>query len=138
MKKTLLSVILAVFSLCCVSAEYSGYILQTSFEDGKLPDGWRQEYVSGNQPWKIENSNLEYPIGAFDGNYRLALRNEQGVTLGFKTRLILPVLDLSNIQNEVNKTTSSKPNKPEKKNGLLSRLKGLFTKKKNDNEKYDI
>lgn len=95
MKKTILSVIMAVSSLCCISAEFSGYLLQTSFEDGKLPDGWRQEYVSGNQPWKIENSNLEYPIGAFDGNYRLALRNEQGVTLGFKTRLVLPVLDLS-------------------------------------------
>lgn len=95
MKKTLLFILVLAYSTCCLSAEFNDYLLRTSFEDGKIPAGWKQENVVGNQPWVVESTDLSYPDGAYEGSYRLALRNENHSSLGFRTKLILPVLDLS-------------------------------------------
>mgnify|MGYP003310406984 CR=1 FL=1 len=73
------------------------YILRESFELGQLPDGWTQTYIQGEQPWQVEKSDLTYPDGAADGQWRVALRNPSHQTMGFTTRLISPEMNLSDV-----------------------------------------
>ena len=71
-----------------------GVILEESFEDGKVPDGWVTEHVKGSQDWMVEKGGSR-PDGAYDGEWRLVFRNTTGVTHGDITRLILPVTDVT-------------------------------------------
>ena len=103
MRKRLLSFAL----LCFVAASvYSAvdkddiYVLKESFESGVIPEGWTQEYVNssvyGEHPWVVESaSSAQNPLGAADGDYRIVLRNNSSATIGYTTRLISPVLDLT-------------------------------------------
>ncbi len=75
------------------------YALNVSFEQG-LPDGWTQEHVSGDVDWIAETGG-EYPAGAADGQGRMALRNTTGQTQGFVTRLVTPVMDLSQMYQPI-------------------------------------
>ena len=100
MKKLLLS--LAMLLGVAVSANSAAsYVLQESFEGGHLPEGWTQEYVAGQQDWVVESQDLAYPNGAADGQYRIALRNTTTQTIGYTTRLITPVMDLSEVYQPI-------------------------------------
>ncbi len=103
MKKTLLSTLLLVLMTVASYAAVvndSIYVLKVDFESGEWPEGWTQEFVQssiyGEHPWVIESAKeAEYPSGAAEGNYLLALRNNSTATIGYTTRLISPVMDLS-------------------------------------------
>ena|GEM_PF-4698955 len=72
------------------------FSLQEGFEDGIIPATWTQEHVVGNQSWVVERGGT-FPNGAAEGNYRIALRNTTQQTQGFVTKLITPVMDLSEV-----------------------------------------
>ena len=98
MKKTYkflgIMAVLFLWGTGAVAAQESiKYALNESFEQG-LPDGWTQENVSGDVDWMAETGG-EYPAGAADGQGRMALRNTTEQTQGFVTRLVTPVMDLS-------------------------------------------
>ncbi len=79
-------------------------ILSEGFENG-IPSDWIQESVSGQTLWAVETAEngaagLEYPNGAYGtGKSRAYLRNTTGQTLGFKTRLITPVMNIEYAKN---------------------------------------
>ena len=104
MRKNLLSTLLLVLVSVMTYAGVvndSIYALNENFESGVLPEGWTQEFVSsdiyGEHPWAIETSDeADYPKALKEnGNYLLALRNNTPATIGYTTRLISPVMDLS-------------------------------------------
>lgn len=74
------------------------YVLYEGFEDG-VPATWTQEYATGMQvPWAVEQSGAsEYPKQAFKGNSLVALRNTTGQTQRFATKLITPIIDLTEV-----------------------------------------
>ena len=96
MKRLLSCVALLLSVVICAFSEVN-YVLQESFENGHLPDGWTQEFVKGQQNWTVESNDLVFPAGAADGNGRIALRNESSQTIGYTTRLVTPVMDLSEV-----------------------------------------
>lgn len=100
MKKLLFSLALLLGVAVSVNSAAS-YVLQESFEGGQLPEGWTQEYVAGQQDWVVESQDLAYPNGAADGQYRIALRNTTTQTIGYTTRLITPVMDLSEVYQPI-------------------------------------
>ncbi len=87
--------VLFLWGTSAVAAQEVEYALNESFEQG-LPDGWTQEHVSGSVDWIAETGGV-YPAGAADGQGRVALRNTTEQTQGFVTRLVTPVMDLSNM-----------------------------------------
>lgn len=104
MRKNLLSTLLLVLVSVMTYAGVvndSIYALNENFESGVLPEGWTQEFVSsdiyGEHPWAIETADeADYPKALKEnGNYLLALRNNTPATIGYTTRLISPVMDLS-------------------------------------------
>jgi len=100
MKKLLLSMAF-VLGIALSANSAANYVLRESFEGGQLPEGWSQEQVAGQQDWVIESENLAYPAGAADGQYRIALRNTSTQTIGYSTRLITPVMDLSEVYQPI-------------------------------------
>ena len=100
MKKLLFSLALLLGIAVNVDSAAT-YVLQESFEGGHLPEGWTQEYVAGQQDWVVESQDLAYPNGAADGQYRIALRNTTTQTIGYTTRLITPVMDLSEVYQPI-------------------------------------
>lgn len=96
MKRLLSCVALLLCVVICAFSEVN-YVLQESFENGQLPEGWTQEFVKGQQNWTVESNDLVFPAGAADGNGRIALRNESSQTIGYTTRLVTPVMDLSEV-----------------------------------------
>lgn len=95
MKKTLLS--LVMLCMCMMAGAEANYVLREGFEGGKLPDGWTMEYVSGQQDWTVESGDLTYPSGTTEGLCRIAIRNNTTQTIGFVTKLISPVMDISEV-----------------------------------------
>lgn len=62
--------------------------------------GWVNYAPANSQPWKTESDNLLHPDGAAVGKGRAYFRNEPDQngnvqTAGYRTRLITPVMDLS-------------------------------------------
>lgn len=100
MKKLFLSLVLLLGVVVGANSE-ANYVLRESFEGGQLPEGWTQENVAGQQNWVIESEDLAYPVGAADGQYRIALRNTSSQTISFVTRLITPVMDLSEVYQPI-------------------------------------
>ena len=100
MKKLFLSLVLLLGVVVGANSE-ANYVLRESFEGAQLPEGWTQENVAGQQNWVIESEDLAYPVGAADGQYRIALRNTSSQTIGFVTRLITPVMDLSEVYQPI-------------------------------------
>ena len=73
------------------------YVLHEGFEEG-IPATWTQECISGQVSWAAEQSGASmYPESAFDGNGLVALRNTTGQTQHFATKLVTPVIDLSEV-----------------------------------------
>lgn len=93
-----LAVLLSLSAWMPVTAQIS-YALQESFESG-IPDTWSQEYVIGQQSWIAETGGVN-PDGAYDGNGRVAFRNTTGSTQGFVTRLVTPVMDLTDMYQPI-------------------------------------
>lgn len=100
--KRLYSLLLATIVAATVSLKAQTIVLQEGFENG-MPSTWIEEHVQGNQSWVVENlsDGLEYPATVYNGVRRATLRNTSGHTLGYKTRLILPAVDLSNVYQPV-------------------------------------
>ncbi|MBR5190275.1 MAG: T9SS type A sorting domain-containing protein [Paludibacteraceae bacterium] len=98
MKKCLHFVVILVLSLfvTSVSAQNLGYVLEEDFEKG-IPTTWTQEKVFGDFSWTVESGSLKYPNGTAKGTKRVAFRNETRQTTGAITRLISPVMDLSEV-----------------------------------------
>lgn len=97
MKKYLLTLVVAVLAIP-MSLKAQTVVLSESFEQG-IPSTWVQENVAGNQAWIVEtvDNNIDYPNSVYDGKARVAIRNTSGHSLGYKTRLVLPEVDLSNV-----------------------------------------
>lgn len=95
--KRLLSCLALLLSVVICAFSEVNYVLQESFENGQLPQGWTQEFVKGQQNWTVESNDLVFPTGAADGVGRIALRNESSQTIGYTTRLVTPVMDLSEV-----------------------------------------
>ena len=102
MKKCLHFVVFLVLSLFAtsVSAQNLGYVLEEDFENG-IPATWSQEHVFGDLSWVKESGDLTKPNGTAKGSNRVAFRNETRQTTGAITRLISPVMDLSNVQQPI-------------------------------------
>lgn len=97
MKKFFLTILVCFVALSGFSVEFTDFVLREGFENG-MPTGWTQENIAGQQNWTIEDgTTAEYPVGAFEGQYRLALRNSSTSSLGFTTRFISPKLELSKV-----------------------------------------
>ncbi|MBQ8832801.1 MAG: choice-of-anchor J domain-containing protein [Paludibacteraceae bacterium] len=100
MRKTLLTLILAVVSSACAWVHAQTIVLSESFENG-MPASWTQENVIGSTSWTTEVAtaavDLTYPAGTASGVGRAVLRNETGETQGYKTRLITPWMNLDTI-----------------------------------------
>lgn len=75
-------------------------VLSEQFESG-IPTAWTQEHIRGQQDWVFESSSLSNPAGAAQGKGRVALRNTTNQTLGFRTKLITPAMDLMEVSNPV-------------------------------------
>ncbi len=95
--KRLLSCLALLLSVVICAFSEVNYVLSESFENGQLPEGWSQEFVKGQQSWVVESQDLVFPNGAADGNGRIALRNATSQTIGYTTRLVTPVMDLSEV-----------------------------------------
>lgn len=82
------------------TANYKYYSPQIPFEDG-FEDGeinicWEQEYISGNSIWYCNNGGLiSIPAAAYEGNFNAIISG----SVGNKTKLILPKMDLTQINN---------------------------------------
>ena len=96
MKKYLL-VLLATIATVTMSLNAQTMVLNEGFEDGIQDAVWTQEFVSGQTPWAVESvsDNLSYPATVRQGTHRAYLRNNTGETLGYATRLVSRVMDLS-------------------------------------------
>lgn len=99
MRKTLLTALLMMcMSLAVFAAKEDLYVLHADFEEGSaLPEGWTSESLFGDQAWLVEQDALSYPNGAASGKGRVALRNVTQQTQGFVTRLVSPVMDLTEL-----------------------------------------
>ena len=140
MKKTLLTTFVlfmtAMMSFAAVVND-SIYVQKVDFESGEIPEGWTQEFVDtaiyGEHPWVIEEAEkAEYPAAVKDnGNYLLALRNNTTTTIGYTTRLISPVMDLS--QNKVFQPILVFSHAQQQRTGDFDQLKVYYRSKATDN-----
>lgn len=98
-KKCLLFLLCMLTTVVVFAGKESQYILYEGFEDDTVPANWTQEYGSGMQEsWAVEQSGASlYPEKAFKGNGLVALRNTTGQTQRFKTKLVTPVIDLTEV-----------------------------------------
>ena len=140
MKKTLLTTFVlfmtAMMSFAAVVND-SIYVQKVDFESGEIPEGWTQEYVGsdiyGEHPWVIESAEkAEYPEPIKDnGSYLLALRNNSTATIGYTTRFISPVMDLS--QNKVFQPILVFSHAQQQRTGDFDQLKVYYRSKTTDN-----
>ena len=140
MKKTLLTTFVLFMTVMMSFAAVvndSIYVQKVDFESGEIPEGWTQEYVGsdiyGEHPWVIEEAEkAEYPAAVKDnGNYLLALRNNSTATIGYTTRLISPVMDLS--QNKVFQPILVFSHAQQQRTGDFDQLKVYYRSKTTDN-----
>ncbi|MCK4313019.1 MAG: choice-of-anchor J domain-containing protein, partial [Candidatus Cloacimonetes bacterium] len=78
-----------------------GQVLDEDFEnEGVLPTGWTQEYISSTVDWTCNTGGHNgYPSGAHGGTYNALFYS--GNYYGDQTKLITPELDLSAVTNPV-------------------------------------
>lgn len=66
--------------------------------DSQMPDGWTQEYVTNDLPWRIARGGAnQTPSAAYSGNYNAILWSSavsNGVPSEQKTRLVTPSINL--------------------------------------------
>lgn len=100
LKKVVVAILLAI-PLVSYSQSYD-IVLDEGFEslELSLPDGWTQEFKSGEHSWVIETGGIN-PIGAYEGEKRIVFRNTSGMTQGYSTMLVLPPLDLSELYQPI-------------------------------------
>ncbi|MBR1563829.1 MAG: fibronectin type III domain-containing protein [Paludibacteraceae bacterium] len=101
MKRIYLFWLVCALAAPAFSAEFTDFLLREGFEQG-IPATWTQENVAGSQSWVAElGSAYSYPTTNFEGEKRVALRNEGTQTQGFTTKLISPVINLSDVFNPI-------------------------------------
>ena len=97
-KKCLFFLLCMITTVVAFAGKESQYVLYEGFENG-MPATWTQEYATGMQvPWAVEQSGAsEYPAQAFKGSSLVALRNTTGQTQHFATKLVTPIIDLTDV-----------------------------------------
>lgn len=85
-----------LLSATALNGQDLGYVLNESFENG-IPSTWVQEQVFGDFKWTVESGTVSRPSGFANGTHRVAFRNGSRQTTGAITRLVSPVMDLSNV-----------------------------------------
>lgn len=96
----MLCALMAIASLFAVSQ--NPILLSESFEGEGIPAGWTQDYITGAHSWVVEGGDgLSYPSGAYEGSKRVALRNITGTTIGYKTKLVTPVLATNTLRQPI-------------------------------------
>lgn len=69
-------------------------VLQEGFENGALPEGWTQEYVTGSVDWAYTAGGVNgHPNAPHNGSFNA--RFFQDNTAGYTTRLITPEFSLN-------------------------------------------
>lgn len=100
-KKCLLFLLCMITTVAVFAGKESLYTFYEGFEEG-IPATWTQEYNSGQVSWVSEESGASlYPASAFEGNGLVALRNTTGQTQKFKTMLVTPVMDITEITQPI-------------------------------------
>jgi len=95
-QKLLLVLACLMMTIASFAGKEDLYVLYEGFESGTIPASWVQEYASGQQAWAVEPAaTAQYPKGAYAGDYLVALRNKSTQTQHYVTRLVSPVMDLS-------------------------------------------
>ena len=81
-----------------VSLKAQTIVFSDGFESGNL-DKWTQENVIGEGMWAVESIDgpIAYPGTILQGKHRAYLRNTTGETQGYVTRLVTPVMDLTEV-----------------------------------------
>lgn len=87
----LLPVLIMMFALP-LTAQEEAFPIDEDFEGTTLPEGWSVESVKGERQWELKTE---------DGNSYMELRNLGEQSLGFESRLISPVIDLSDFMDPV-------------------------------------
>lgn len=105
MKKLLLSLVMVLMTVMPTAAQMNE-ALHEGFDGGSLPAGWTQEYMRTPMTlgvdtvafsWNVESgAGLSNPEGAISGEGRIAARNSSTDEMRFVTRLISPVINVSN------------------------------------------
>ena len=97
MRKLFLCLLMA-FTAVTVSLKAQTIVFNDGFESGNLSK-WTQENVVGQGMWAVESidDNLLYPATVLQGKHRAFLRNTSGETQGYVTRLVTPVMDLTEV-----------------------------------------
>lgn len=97
-KKCLFFLLCMISTVVAFAGKESQYVLYEGFENG-MPATWTQEYATGMQvPWAVEQSGAsEYPAQALKGSGLVALRNTTGQTQHFATKLVTPIIDLTEV-----------------------------------------
>jgi len=73
------------------------YVIDVNFEEGMIPPGWIQEYVTGQQDWIVQTGgHLGNPPSAHGGEYNAAFLHS---TTGYATKLISPDFNLGTANN---------------------------------------
>lgn len=110
MKKIFLLLPAMMLMLLPTSIKAQTIALQESFESGSIPATWSQEYVGGEQSWAVEEfADYAYPSGKIPdyklktggGTHRAYLRNTTGQTIGYKTKLVSPAMDLTEVYRPI-------------------------------------
>ena len=102
MKKVFTFLLSLLITAVATAQSTQTYVVYEDFESGSLDSvlahGWQVEQVSGTLSWQLEaSSDAKYPTGSYAGNWQLSMRNTTGQTQGAVTRLISPVMDLTEV-----------------------------------------
>ncbi len=74
-------------------------VLNEDFEGGGIPQGWTQEYETGNISWTIETgTNLVFPNGTVSGTSRARFSGVVGAAA--KTKLLTLFINISSLDQE--------------------------------------
>ena len=66
-------------------------LINEGFENGNIPENWIVENEKGESDWLIESTD------SYAGTYHISLQNKTGTQQNYKTLLILPEIDISEI-----------------------------------------
>ena len=92
-KKYLLIVVLMVL-MVPFSVNAQTLYFSEDFESGSMPNGWTQDQLSGETSWTVGIGDFQPAVGAGHATYNVKINVMDKTS---KTRLITPVIDLSNV-----------------------------------------
>lgn len=95
----LYSTLTIFLSLSAAGQEFEELFYSGFENEGKIPLGWTQQYVSGSRTWRFENGGyapanaptFRHPPNAYAGNYNALFQDE---SIGPIRRLVTPAINL--------------------------------------------